>query len=436
MPKFLTTRKIAIATVALAVILGVAFWKFGPSLMQKTPEKKEASLLVWGLWEDQGLIRPAIEAYKKIKPEVSVNYVLQNPKLYRSRVQTQISENQGPDLFLIHNSWTPVFLKSNSLAPMPDVVMTADEYSKTFYPVVKDSFLKGNKVYAFPKGIDGLALYYNEDILKAAGVVVPKDWEQFVTAAIKTTVVGQDGKIQTAGAAMGSPSNVDFWPDIIGMLFFQQPGASLENPGTLEGAEVIKFFTEFTTDSRKRVWSQDMSPSTEAFASGKVAFMFAPSWRAFDIRVANPNLNFKIAPVPQLPGRNIGWATFWGYAVSRTSQNQAEAWEFAKFLSSPEIQKLLYQEASKIRLFGLPYSRTDMQKDLIPDPLVGAFITQGPIYKTWYLSSRTFDQAVDDEMIKYFEDALNATLAGQSPLTALQNVSPGISQVLDKYGAR
>lgn len=337
-----------------------------------------------------------------------------------------------------------MFLKSGSITSAPKEVFTPQEYSQTFYPVVRDDFtnfrvLNANEfntkgqIYGIPRGIDGLALYVNADILNAAGVAVPKTWNEFRDAAFKLTVADQDNIIKTAGAAIGLTGNVEHWPDIVGLLFYQQPGAKIETPGDQNGADVLRFYTDFAKVSTTRVWDNTFEPSTQAFASGKVAFYFGPSWRAHELRQMNPQLNFRIAPVPQLAGRNVAWANYWGYTVSSKSQFPKESWEFLKFLTSQEAEKILYQKASETRLFGLPYSRVDLQGELLNDPLVGAFVAQGPYYKSWYLNSSTRDQGLNDEMIKYYEDAVNATAGSGDPLNALTTTAKGIQQVLDKY---
>ena len=94
---------------------------------------------------------------------------------------------------------------------------------------------------------------------------------------------------------------------------------------------------------------------------------------------------------------------------------------------------MMYQEASKIRLFGEPYSLVSLQSELSQDPFVGAVVNQGPQYKFWYLASSTFDNGLNDQMIKYFEDGVNATLAGVDPQVALQTVAKGVTQVLNDF---
>lgn len=453
-------KYLIIGVLAFGVIAGFLFWKFSPFFNSKPEEKIPVVINVWGLWEDESLFKPVIDEYKKIKPDVTINYSFQSSQNYRTRTQTKISAGEGPDIYMINNAWTPMFLKSASITPAPKEAFTPQEFSQTFYPVVRDDFtsyltLKAQidqtpgiadknkalaeqfntqgKIYAIPRGIDGLALYYNVDILNAAGIEVPKSWNEFRDASFRLTVADQNSVIKTAGAAIGTTGNVDHWSDILGLLFLQQPGAKIDSPGDQNGADILKFYTDFAKVSKNRVWDNTFEPSTQAFASGKVAFYFAPSWRSHELRQINPSLNFKIAPTPQLAGKNVAWANYWGYTVSSKSRFPKESWEFLKFLTSAEAEKLLYQKAAEVRLFGLPYSRVDLQKELINDPLVGAFVAQGPNYKSWYLNSTTHDQGLNDEMIKYFEDAVNSVNNNFDPVNALQITSKGIQQVLDKY---
>lgn len=425
-------KRIIIIALSLSIILGFLFWKFGPSvsLFNKPKEQGPITLTYWGLWEDDNLIKPLIAEYQKQHPNVTVNYEKKSSLNYRTRVQAQVREGVGPDVFRIHNSWLPMF--QADLAAAPAEVFTMADFKNLFYPVAYESFVKGNFIYAAPMEVDGLALFYNEDMLNSIGGKPPKNWQEFIDTATKMTVRDEFG-IKTAGAALGTASNVDHWPDILGILLLQQPNVTLTNVATPAVSEVIRFYTGFVTDPKRKTWDVNLPKSTDMFAEGRLGFYFAPSWRAHELRVANPNLKFKIVPVPQLSSKLSAWGTFWGEAVSAKSKNTAEAWKFVKFLTSPEAEKMAYQQASQVRLFGEPYSLVSLAAEIMEDPLAGAFVLQGPIYKSWYLSSNTFDNGINDEMIKYFEDGINATLAGADPGTALQTVDKGVKQVLDKY---
>ncbi len=424
-------QKIIIAVLALVVVIAFAVWRFGPQFSNGKIASGPVTLTYWGLWEDDSLIKPILEQFHQKYPGISVNYVKQSSINYRTRVQTQLREGVGPDVLMIHNSWLPMF--DGDLIPVPDNVLSLNEYKSTFYPVAYDSFVKNNQIYGVPMEIDGLGLYYNEDILQGIGGQPPKNWQEFIDEATKMTVREQNGQIKTAGAAIGSTGNIDHWSDILGLLLMQEPNINFQNVASSNVAEVLRFYTGFITDPKHKTWDVTMPNSTQAFAQGRVGFYFAPSWRAHELRQANPNLKFKIVPVPQLAGKQVAWANFWGNGVSVKTKYSKESWEFAKFLSSSEVEKQSYQAASQVRLFGEPYSRVDLSQELVNDPLTGAFVSQGPYYKFWFLESNTLDAGLNDEMIKYWEDGVNATLQGTDPQVALQTVQKGVQQVLSKY---
>lgn len=427
-------KKTIIIVLVLAIVLGFLFWVFSKNLpfFSKKEEKGPITLTYFGLWEEENLIKPLILEYQKQNPNIVINYVRQSSINYRTRVQTQIREGQGvgPDVFRLHNSWVPMF--TSDLAPAPAEIYNLTDYRNLFYPVAESSLVKNNQVLAAPMEIDGLALYINEEILNGVGGKVPNNWQEFIDTAVKMTVKDSTG-IKTSGTALGSTGNVDHWSDILGLLLLQQPGVNLQNVATSQVAEVLRFYTGFITDPKKKTWDITLPSSTEMFAQGRLGFYFAPSWRAHELRVANPNLKFKVVPVPQLSSNQAAYASFWAEAVSKNSKNPTEAWKFIKFLTSAPAEKLAYQQASQVRLFGEPYSLISLQGELSNDPVVGAYVAQGPIYKSWYLSSNTFDLGLNDEMIKYWEDGINSVLQGADLIGALQTVDRGVQQVIDKY---
>ena len=404
----------------------------------RVQKPKEITLTYWGLWEPEPVMNGIIAEWEKDHPQIKIKYLQQNHREYRERLQSALAREEGPDIFRFHLTWVPML--KNELEPLSASVMSSSTYEQTFYPVILENLRAGTSYLGIPLMIDTLALFYNEDIFLAAGKSPPTTWEELRTVANELTVKDETGKIQTAGVALGTPANVDHWSDILGLMMLQN-GADLTNPAACNiqageevclGADALTFFTIFKTADH--VWDETLPSSTQAFAAGKLAMYFAPSWRVFDIKAMNPNLNFKIVPVPQLPGTNISWATFWVEGVAQKSKYKKEAWEFLKFLSSPQTLEKLFQAQSNIRLFGEIYPRKEMAEKLKTNPLVAPFINQVSSAKTWYLCSFTHDNGINDRMIKYFEDAVNAVNAGKTAKEALKTTGQGVSQLLSQYG--
>ena len=388
------------------------------------------SLTYWGLWEPENLMTQIVDDYRKDHPNISIQYVRQSSKDYRERLQSSLAKGEGPDIFRWHNTWLPML--KNDLTPVPDEIYSANEFDATFFPIAKKDVYISGSYYGIPLEFDSLALYVNEDIFgQNPDVKVPTTWDNFRQTAFKLTQRDARGQVVRGGAAMGTTNNVDHFSDILGLMILQN-GGDPGKPGEETVTAALKFYTLFSKQDRS--WSEDLPNSTLAFATGKAAMMLAPSWRAIEINQQNPQLNFKLYPVPQLPGTNVAWASYWIEGVAKKSTKQAAAWEFLKYLSSPEVLTKMYQLAGQSRLFGEPYPRQEMVTQLQADPYSGAIMTPAQSSRSWPLAARTFDNGLNDRVIKYYEDAINAYLADQEEKQILEPLTSGVTQVLSQYG--
>lgn len=430
----LPIKLIFIILASLLVILGGGFAVFNLFLRgDKIPESVEVSW--WGLWEDDSLVQPLIEKYQASHPNVKINYIKQSQKDYRQRLTSSLAKGTGPDIFRFHNTWVPMF--KNDLAPIPASVMDSSTFEKIFYRVAKEDLSQGSRLVGIPLMFDGLGLYINEDIFQSRGIALPNSWEDLRTAALALTT-RDDGQITQAGVALGTVSNVDHWQDILSLMFLQNR-ADLANPVGENAQDALEFYAIFAKSDR--VWDETLPSSTLAFANGKLAMYFGPSWRVFEIKEINPELSFRILPVPQLPklspsDEDVTWASYWVEGVWQGSKVKEQAFEFLKFLSEREQLQALFAGQSKTRLFGELYPRVDMADLLSDDPVAGAYVSQAKNSRSWFLASNTFDgpTGINSRISKYFEDAINKVIDGEDPKDALEIVSQGVAQVLETYG--
>lgn len=401
-------------------------------------------LTYWGLWEDKNILQPILDEYKASHPNVTVEYIQQDQKLYRDRLKKAQEGNSPPDIFRFHNTWKPMFI--DNLSAVPSNIYTLEEMEKVFFPVVKDDLKEKNNYYGIPLEIDGLLLFYNEDILKSANIAVPKTWEEVRDIVPKLTVK-ENNKIITSAIALGGTENIEHFSDILGLMFLQngvQLNKSLfscnDATSTSCAVDTLYFYRKFV-ESPNGNWDATLDNSIVAFASGKVAMIFAPSWQALTIKETAPGLNFKTAPVPQLPCSkqpctSINWASYWVEGVSNKSKYQKEAWEFLKYLSSESTMKKLYANQTQARkLFGEPYSRVELAKTLADNVYLAALIQEAPTMKSFYLASRTFDgeTGINSRMITYIQNAINDTSKGASAESALKTADNGFKETFKNF---
>jgi multiple sugar transport system substrate-binding protein len=374
-----------IATIVLLLLRGNSA-DTGQSPDTQTP----VTLSYWGLWEPSSVMQPIIDEFEAANPNINIEYSQQTFSNYESKLFTRLQQATGdeepaPDIFRIHNTWTPKYY--SYLAPMPADIMSVEEYQQKFYPTALNDFsAKDGNIYAIPWEIDGLMVFYNKQLLAKEGVTKPpEDWDSFFELARDLTKRDASGRILQAGVAIGTSRNIMHSAEIIAYMLALEDIQVIDETRTqvtLNTPRVQRVFETYTNFARGEdaLWSPSTRTDLEMFFSEDLAMMIAPSWRAFDIIQAAPSVEFDTAPLPQLLAneKDIYYATYWGEAVNRTSANPLAAWKFIAFLAQKEQQMKLYSNASQIRAFGEPYSLVELNGEMQEKPYVSAIAQMAP----------------------------------------------------------
>lgn len=437
---------IIVGAFVLILIVVLVFIFVIPRIFPSKPGK--ATLTYWGLWEDPAVMNQVIADFNRQYPDIKVNYERQDIKglgKYIDRLTTRIQNGTGPDIYRYHSSWPPQL--KGYLLPFPADVVSALSLDSAYYGAVKNDLKVNGAYYGVPLEIDTLALFVNTDLLKAADVAnPPSNWNELIDTAATLTVPDETGKIKTAGVALGTYDNIYHASDIISLLFVQN-GADLYNlagPAKQNAVEALgnyyTFFAKGDQNGTGKTWDGSMENSKLAFADGKLAMYFGYSWDIFEIKARNPNLNFKVVPVPHIPSdtnesfRSKTMASYWVEGVSPKTKYAKEAFTFLSFLGKKETLEKLYALESKTRLFGELYPRRDMKSLLAGNPMLIPFLEQADNAASTPFSSDTYDDAMNAALNTYLGNAVNSILNGTSPESAIDTLGAGETQVLSKYG--
>lgn len=351
----------------------------------------EVRLEVWGLFDDSDMMAKAIAEYQKRNPRVKeIIYKKLTVDTYENDLMDALATGNGPDIFLIHNTWLTKHADKLAPAPVDNLsanktpILTPIQVHDQFTDVVSSDFVSGGKVFALPLSADSLSLYYNKDLLNQAGIATPPaTWLDFDDAVKKITRVDSLGNINPSGAAMGMSSDtspgtgkINRATDILTLLMMQS-GAEMISSQSKQaafseftnatyggemspGESALAYYTKFSNPSKAEYsWNSQQHNSVDAFIEGKTAMMLNYSWLIPKIQSKAPKLNLGIARVPQNKdksgnGVDIDFANYWAYAVSKNkAQNQefvaeaqqnrhtyatddqrvAESWKFIRFLT-------------------------------------------------------------------------------------------------------
>jgi len=430
-PVFEENKNQPLLIVGAVIVFFIVFIFIFRLIFSSKKNSHPVTLNYWGLWEEKEVFEPLIAEYQKKYPYVKINYQKMESENYREKLLVRSRNNQGPDIFRFHNTWLPEIKEIASA--IPSSIMSNAEFEKTFYKIHQKDLKVGDKYFGLPLEIDGLVLIYNVNLLKKAGIDKPPEtWDELLEVVPKLTVKDVNGNIITAGIALGLTVNVEHFSDILALMIYQN-GGDIKKLDSEEAAGALESYRKFA-EPPNNFWDENMPNSLTAFIQEKVAMILAPSWHILTIKSTNPEIEVKAVPVLSLPGASpISIANYWVEGVSKMSRNQIEAWRFLRFLVEKDNLTKMYELASRNRLFGEPYSRVDLAPLLVENNYLGAVIKQADYFVSVPAISRTFDNGLNDEIVKYLENAINATIEGVSYNEALITAKKGVDQVLQKY---
>lgn len=220
-------------------------------------------------------------------------------------VNTRIANGEAPDLLNID-----VFADYQAdglLLPAKEWV-SEETYAKFFDSFLAESIVD-DTVWAVPDLASARALYYNVDILKAAGVEVPKTWEELRTVC--EAIKKYDANIYPWGVDM----TTDEGQACFAYYAWNNGGGFVDADGnwtlnSAENVEAVEFITGLVKDGLTNT-----DPTTETrydlqdmFAAGKVAMMIGPN-QISKYCESNGTVNYAIAPLPtngDKPGASVG----------------------------------------------------------------------------------------------------------------------------------
>ena len=215
-------------------------------------------------------------------------------------VNTRIANGQAPDLLNID-----VFADYQAdglLLPAEDWC-SAETYAK-FYQAFLDQSVVDGVVWAVPDLASARAMYYNKDILAAAGVEVPTTWEE-LTAACKT-ILEKCPDVYPWGIDM----TTDEGQAAFAYYTWGNGGGFVDENGewTLNSAENVEAVEYAIGLVKEGLTNSDPANNTrydlqDLFCAGKLAMMIAPN--ALSAQAGEAGVNYGFAAIPNNSGTSV-----------------------------------------------------------------------------------------------------------------------------------
>jgi multiple sugar transport system substrate-binding protein len=351
--------------------------------------KVEITLSGWQSNPNEGKsLDKVIREFEAKNPNIKVKREVINSQ-YMDVIRTRLIGDVAPDVFYLEAFEAPTLIKYGVLEPLNSYIKP-DFKLNDFEPNLLNAFKRNNTVYGIPKDFSTLALFYNSDALKKAGLSKPPEtWNELRNYAKKLTIdKNKDGKIDQYGIGIAPelPRQTFMIKAFGGSLVDQNNNAAFANAKGLKGLQLV--IDQYRRD-RAAAQPSDVgaNSNSEAFGQGRIAMAIEGAWAVPYLKETFPNLNFQTAEIPKINNRNGTMIFTVGYVMNRQSKHKNESWKLIQYLTNETGMKTWANQGVSLPsrqsvLAGLRYDRNPIYAPLVSGAKYGTIWQAGETLPT------------------------------------------------------
>jgi len=286
-----------------------------------------------------------IANFQSANPDITIKHTYFPYADYRKKVAIAVAAGDGPDLVQLYYGWLNDYRDTGLIQPLPKDVFSHDDIESNFFKMVSAMKVDGD-YWGLPTAVRSLALFYNNDLLKEAGLSGPPETlDDMVNYAKKLTKRDGSGNLIQEGMAFdgGIGQTHHFFREVLVRHFGGKPFSDDGQKVTYNdaaGAKALKYLTDFEK-THKTTQNGFMNRGQDAFAAGKVGLYIDGSFRISKFKKAE-GLNFSISELPGHNGTRYNFSSFWANALSSKAEGAKKdaAAKFLKYLTSDEAMQI------------------------------------------------------------------------------------------------
>jgi ABC-type sugar transport system, periplasmic component len=380
----------------------------------------EATIEWWTPNWNEDASREMADEFMAEHPEIKVELVITDWETYRSRITTAISGDNAPELFTVLLTDIKPLADLGLLASLNELGKDAGiEYSDFIVPALDITTVRGD-IYGIPFRYDGSGIFYNVDILEAAGYnSFPETWDDMIVMAEALQAAGMTAFAWPLGNQAEAVTR-----------FIQQLytfGGEILNEDESEAmlnTEAAKRALANIVDSIESGYASPNSLELNntnmrnMFGSGQLAFNFTGPFDIDVLAEEYPDLNFSTAVIPGNNGMGVTTANGWCVGMAENSVNKEAAALFLAYITNPDNQVRLTD--------SFPASKTAIEFEQYTTEKLKPFAEQlansvaEPTYTRWaeiepimfqHIQAAVSGSVTVDEAIENMNNDLNILLA-------------------------
>ena len=316
-------RKFFGLIICLVVITGIL--GLIKNTQTSTPKQTTIQFASWGSESEISILKPILSDFEKENPDIKIDF-MHIPQNYFQKIHLLFASNTAPDVIFMNNQYLPIYANAEVLEDL-STYKNEFEYDK-FFPIALKTLSYKDKVYAIPRDVSTLVVFYNKDIFDKYNVPYPnKNWtiNNLLTTAQKLTHT----------------------PQVFGISFEEEPlfylpylnyfGAKDLSKNTTQMQDGLTFYANLRNKYHFAPKREESASATMAqmFLQEKLGMHISGRWLVPKYR-QEAKFKWDVVRFPDNNGVHSAPVDASGWAISKSSKHKKEAIKLVKYLSSKE----------------------------------------------------------------------------------------------------
>lgn len=291
---------------------------------RKETHKTIIEFASWGSKSEIDILKPIINEFEKENPDIKVDF-MHIPQNYFQKIHLLFASNKAPDVIFINNLYLPVYANTGLL----EEFTAGKEYTEEFYPQSIEALSYKGKLYAIPRDVSNLVIFYNKNIFDKKHIPYPDDnwtFEEFLKIALKL-------KDENTFA-------ISFEEDPLFYLPYLMSNCGGILPELIEKDDSIKALN-FYADLRKKYHAAPLKKESasatmaQMFLQERIGMYLSGRWMVPKLR-EEAKFNWDIVRFPKGKCGSVVQLDASGWAISSSSKHKIEAKKLINFLASKQ----------------------------------------------------------------------------------------------------
>lgn len=283
----------------------------------------------WGSQSEISFLLPLIKEFEQNNPDMKIEFV-HIPQNYFQKLHLLFASNLAPDILFVNNYYIPKYVKANLLEDLTPYINTSDYFQKSV-----DCFTFDNKIYALPRDVSALVVYYNKNLFDKYNIAYPTN--KWTTADFLN--IAQQFKTKSKGKIYALSYETDLY--YVLPFLFSNGASILSNDGKniiideKNAIDTINFYSDLAYKYNYAPKKSDSASRTMAqmFLQQQIAMHISGRWLVPKYR-SEAKFDWDIVNLPEGKQGSIVNIDASGYALAKSSKHKDEAVRFINFISS------------------------------------------------------------------------------------------------------